>query len=399
MDIADLLVLCPQMGASDIHLTVGTPPAMRIHGRIERVAGAEPLTREKLRVMLYDILTEQQKSRFEENKELDFAVELANVGRFRVNAFIGRNGEGAVFRNIPTKIMGFEELGLPDVVRSMAEFDKGLVLVTGPTGSGKSTTLAAMIDLINRTRHEHILTIEDPIEFVHPHQKCIVNQREVGPHTFSFANALRSALREDPDVILIGEMRDLETIGMAITAAETGHLVFGTLHTMGAPQTVDRIIDVFPTDQQEQVRAQLADSIRGVVSQALLPVAQGRGRVAALEIMVANSAIRNLIREAKTFQMASVIETNTASGMCTLDQSLKKLMREGRITREVALGKAHDRQSLEEEDTANVNGAESSFGNARSLNSVLGAPPTAVPVPAGAGAGQQQPSWGKKINY
>lgn len=395
MDIADLLIMCPQMGASDIHLTVGSPPAMRVHGRIQRIDGAEPLSREKMRTMLYDILTDQQKSRFEERKELDFAVELANVGRFRVNAFVGRNGEGAVFRNIPTKILNFDELGLPPVVRDMAEFDKGLVLVTGPTGSGKSTTLAAMIDLINRTRHEHILTIEDPIEFVHQHQKCIVNQREVGPHTHSFSNALRSALREDPDVILIGEMRDLETIGMAITAAETGHLVFGTLHTMGAPQTVDRIVDVFPTDQQEQVRAQLAESIRGVISQALLPVAQGKGRVAALEIMVANSAIRNLIREAKTFQMHSVIETNTASGMCTLDQSLKKLLREGRITREVALGKAHDAAALEDFGADNGESANT-FGSARSLNAVLGAP--AAPAPAAAGA-QQQPAWGKKINY
>jgi twitching motility protein PilT len=398
MDIADLLVLCPQMGASDIHLTVGAPPSMRIHGHIDRIEGAPPLTREKLRTMLYDILTDQQKSRFEENKELDFAVELANVGRFRVNAFTGRNGEGAVFRNIPTKIMGFEELGLPDIVRTLAECDKGLVLVTGPTGSGKSTTLAAMIDLINKTRHEHILTIEDPIEFVHQHHSCIVNQREIGAHTHSFTNALRSALREDPDVILIGEMRDLETISLAITAAETGHLVFGTLHTMGAPQTVDRIIDVFPTEQQAQVRTQLAESIRGVISQALLPVAQGKGRVAALEIMVANAAIRNLIREAKTFQMHSVIETCNKDGMRTLDQSLKELLKAGKITRESAVSKAIDATLFDDVggDAAATPG--SGYGAPRSLNSVL-----SVPAPAAsqqsAAAPQPQPAWGKKIAY
>jgi twitching motility protein PilT len=393
MDIADLLMLAPKMGASDIHLTVGSPPAMRIHGKIKRVEGAPELSREELRVMLYDILTDQQKARYEEQHELDFAVELNNVGRFRVNAFVGRNGEGAVFRTIPTKILTFDDLGLPEIVRTLARSDKGLVLVTGPTGSGKSTTLAAMIDLINQERSEHILTIEDPIEFVHPHKNCIVNQREVGPHTHSFSNALRSALREDPDVILIGEMRDLETISMAITAAETGHLVFGTLHTMGAPQTVDRVIDVFPTDQQEQIRAQFAEAIRGVVSQALLPTADGKGRVAALEIMVATSAIRNLVREAKTFQMHSVIETNNKEGMCTLDQSLKQLLKAGKITHEVALSKAHDPEALE--GAVGSGGFEpmgAMNGGARSMDAVFGTASTQQ-------SPQPQPQWGKKINY
>ncbi|HEY3269407.1 MAG TPA: type IV pilus twitching motility protein PilT [Armatimonadota bacterium] len=391
MDIADLLILAPQMGASDIHLTVGAQPALRVHGRIQRLPDCPVLSREVLRTMLYDILTDTQKAKFEEQHELDFAVELQGVGRYRVNAFMNRSGEGAVFRSIPDKIKGFEELGLPDVVRQLARCDKGLVLVTGPTGSGKSTTLAAMIDLINTERQEHILTVEDPIEFVHPHKNCIVNQREVGPHTHSFENALRSALREDPDVIMVGEMRDLETIALAITAAETGHLVFGTLHTMGAPQTVDRVIDVFPTDQQSQIRAQFAESIRGVVSQILMRRADGSGRVAALEIMVANSAIRNLIREGKTFQMHSVIETCTRDGMCTLDQSLKELVKSGRVTKEDALAKATDPDSLEsiEADGARRDGGGNGMGG-RSLDSILGSPISSQ---------QQQPSWGKKINY
>lgn len=389
MDIADLLMLAPKMGASDLHLTVDAPPSLRVHGSIQHIEGAPVLTREMLRGMLYDVLTDQQKARFQEERELDFAVELSEVGRFRVNAFMGRTGEGAVFRTIPTRIKTFNELGMPDIVRTLARSNKGLVLVTGPTGSGKSTTLAAMVDLINEERSQHILTIEDPIEFVHQHKRCIVNQREVGPHTNSFSNALRSALREDPDVILIGEMRDLETIAMAITAAETGHLVFGTLHTMGAPQTVDRVIDVFPTDQQSQIRAQFAESIRGVISQALLPTADGRGRVAALEIMVANSAIRNLIREGKTFQMHSVIETSMKDGMTTLDQSLKALVKAGRITLETALGHATDPEALENTDSDGGRGGMDAFGAGNGRDAVFGV----------AATGQQQPQWGRKINY
>lgn len=385
MDIADLLMMAPDAGASDIHLTVGCPPAMRINGSIVRVEGAEPLTRDKLRSMLYEILTDQQKARFEENKELDFAVELAGVGRFRVNAFVGRTGEGAAFRAIPNAIRTFEELGLPPICAELARSEKGLLLVTGPTGSGKSTTLATMIDLINRERQCHILTIEDPIEFIHEHQSSIVNQREVGPHTHSFSNALRSALREDPDVILIGEMRDLETISLAITAAETGHFVLGTLHTMGAPQTVDRIIDVFPADQQEQVRAQLADSIRGVISQTLLKRADGRGRVAGLEIMVANSAIRNLIREAKTFQIHSVMETATKEGMRTMDQHLKELVQAGIVTREEAAMRLFDPHALD--GLAPSAGRGPAFG-------VQNTNPFVQPAnPPGA------PQWGKRINY
>lgn len=386
MDIADLLILAPQMGASDLHLTVGAPPSLRIHGHIQAVPGVPELTRETIRTMLYDVLTDSQKARFEENHELDFAVELTDVGRFRVNAFVTRRGEGAVFRVIPSRIKTFAELGLPEIVRTLARNEKGMVLVTGPTGSGKSTTLATMIDLINEERQDHIITIEDPIEFIHPHKGCIVNQREVGPHTNSFSAALRAALREDPDIILVGEMRDLETIAMAITAAETGHLVFGTLHTMGAPQTVDRVIDVFPTDQQAQIRAQFAESIRGVISQTLVPTTDGKGRAAALEIMIATPAIRNLIREGKTFQMHSVIETSTREGMCTLDQSLKTLIESGRVKREDALRKAFDGDALDLETAPSDNNSGFSMGSQGFQNGT-------------AGTAQRQPSWGKPINY
>ena len=390
MDIADLLILAPQMGASDLHLTVGAPPSLRVHGHISPIDGAQVLTREVIRAMLYDVLTDQQKARFEEHHELDFAIEMANVGRFRVNAFVTRNGEGAVFRTIPTKIRSFGELGLPEIVRTLSRCDKGLVLVTGPTGSGKSTTLATMVDMINEERSDHILTIEDPIEFVHQHKGCIVNQREVGPHTDSFSNALRSALREDPDVILIGEMRDLETIGMAITAAETGHLVFGTLHTMGAPQTVDRVIDVFPTDQQSQIRAQFAEAVRGVISQILVPTMDGTGRAAAMEIMVATPAIRNLIREGKTFQMHSVIETSTRDGMCTLDQSLKTLVVSGKISKEDALRKAFDPDAFDVPDSGGAHEDAFSFGSPRQA---------AAQQNSGAPTPGKQPTWGKPINY
>lgn len=390
MDIADLLILAPQMGASDLHLTVDSPPALRVHGHIQPLEGAPVLTREAIRVMLYDVLTDVQKARFEENHELDFAVELANVGRFRVNAFVTRNGEGAVFRTIPSRIKTFAELGLPEIVRTLARCDKGLVLVTGPTGSGKSTTLATMVDLINEERHDHILTIEDPIEFVHQHKGCIVNQREVGPHTNSFSTALRAALREDPDIILVGEMRDLETIGMAITAAETGHLVFGTLHTMGAPQTVDRVIDVFPTDQQSQIRAQFAEAIRGVISQTLLSTKDGKGRAMAMEIMIATPAIRNLIREGKTFQMHSVIETSTRDGMCTLDQSLKALIVSGKVSREEAIRKAFDPDNFDIGDDGKSHDEAYSFSNRQ--------PGSNGPNGSG-GQPPKQPSWGKPINY
>lgn len=339
-DIEELLKATVDDGASDLHLTVGTPPAYRVHGEMVRFDMPE-LTRDILWPMLRGILTGEQQARFSELRDLDFSIEIPGLARFRANFYMGRRGEGAVFRVIPTKIKTAEELGLPPSVMQLSHCEKGLVLVTGPTGSGKSTTLAAMVDLINQERAAHILTVEDPIEFVHPHKKCLVNQREVRVHTESFASALRAALREDPDVILVGEMRDLETIALAVSAAETGHLVFGTLHTSSAAQTVDRIIDVFPPHQQSQIRTQLAESIQGVIAQTLLPKVGG-GRVAALEIMIQTTAIKNLIREGKTYQLPSVIETNNNLGMQTLDQALQALLLAGKITPAVALSKGLD---------------------------------------------------------
>lgn len=345
MDIAELLQIAVSRKASDLHLTVGAPPTLRMNGSMEGLE-MDLLTRESIHRMIYDVLNDEQKSRFEEHHDMDFSVELANVARFRVNIFVGRTGEGAVFRVIPTKIMSLKDLGLPDILEHLTEHDRGLVLVTGPTGSGKSTTLAAMVDLVNTNRKGHILTIEDPIEFVHTHKGCIVNQREVGPHTESFGSALRAALREDPDVILVGEMRDLETISLAVTAAETGHLVFGTLHTSSAAQTIDRIIDVFPPHQQSQIRAQLAESIQGIVAQTLIPTADEHGRVAAVEIMTGSAAVRNLIRDGKTFQLLSVIQTSSGEGMQSKDQSLRDLLKLRKITMEQALKHAVDRISF-----------------------------------------------------
>ncbi|MCD6384560.1 type IV pilus twitching motility protein PilT [Candidatus Sumerlaeota bacterium] len=333
MDFAELLISAIEKNASDLHLTVGSPPMVRIHGTIQSLnQGSKPLTQEELHILLYDLLSEEQRKRLERDKELDFALELKNVGRFRVNVFYSRRGEGAVFRYIPTTIKGFAELGLPEkTLINICNHKKGLVLVTGPTGCGKSTTLAAMVDYINSTREEHILTIEDPIEFIHPHKKCIVNQREVGTHTHSFAKALRSALREDPDVILVGEMRDLETISLALTAAETGHLVFGTLHTINAPKTVDRIIDVFPPEQQQQIRIMFAEASLAVISQVLLKKLDGTGRIPALEIMISTTAIKSLIRESKTHQIPSIIQTSQKIGMKSLDQTLKNLVMMGMV--------------------------------------------------------------------
>jgi len=346
MDITELLSFTKKVGASDLHLSAGNPPMVRVDGEMRRIKMPPP-TREEIHHLIYDIMGDEQKKLFEENKEIDFSQELAGIARFRVNIFFQRNGEAAVFRTIPTKVYSIEELGLPSILKELASKEKGMILVTGPTGSGKSTTLAAIIDFINNTKKGHIITIEDPIEFVHESKKCLVNQREVGPNTKSFSNALRSALREDPDVILVGEMRDLETISLAITASETGHLVFGTLHTSSAAKTVDRILDVFPSDQQDQIRAMFAESIQGIVAQKLLPKADGKGRVAALEIMLGTVGIRNLIREKKTFQIPSMIQTGIGLGMQTLDQSLKKLYQEGLITKEDALEKAFDRRSME----------------------------------------------------
>jgi twitching motility protein PilT len=333
LDFATLLMTIIEKNASDLHLTVGNPPMLRVHGSIQPINTAEqPLTQELLHASLYDILTEEQRKRLERDKELDFALELKNVGRFRVNVFYTRRGEGAAFRYIPRELKSFEELGLPEeTLRQICDRKKGLVLVTGPTGSGKSTSLAAMVDHINSNRPDHIITIEDPIEFIHEHKKCIVNQREVGSNTQSFSNALRSALREDPDVILVGEMRDLETISLALTAAETGHLVFGTLHTMNAPKTVDRVIDVFPPGQQQQIRIMFAEAIAAVISQVLLKRKDGTGRIAALEVMIATTAVKSLIREGKTHQLPSVIQTSQKLGMQHMDQVLKNLAMKGRV--------------------------------------------------------------------
>ena len=340
MDIEELLRKTVHSQASDLHLTVGAPPTIRLHGEMQKLPYPE-LTRDALRMMMIGILTGEQQNRFEDKRDLDFSIEIPNLARFRANFFVGRRGEGAVFRVIPTEIKSFTDLGLPPVLAQMAREERGLVLVTGPTGSGKSTTLAAMVDLINSERAAHILTVEDPIEFVHPHKKCLVNQREVKVHTESFASALRAALREDPDVILVGEMRDLETISLAVSAAETGHLVFGTLHTSSAAQTVDRIIDVFPPHQQSQIRTQLSESLQGVIAQTLIPKIGG-GRVAALEIMTTTAAVKNLIREGKTFQLPSVIETGSTVGMQTLGQALQELVIKGKITPESAVAKGLD---------------------------------------------------------
>jgi twitching motility protein PilT len=335
--IDDLLAGIEALDASDLHLAAGSPPLVRVNGVLHPLDDAAVLTPEETQQLLYQILSTEQQKRLEIERQIDISHSLAGIGRFRVNVFFQRGAVGAAFRLIPHKIRSLEELGLPPVLQKLTERPRGLVLVTGPTGSGKSTTLAAMIDEINRTRAAHILTIEDPIEFLHRHRKCLVNQREIGGDARGFADALRGALRQDPDVILLGEMRDLETIGTALTAAETGHLVFATLHTRGAAATIDRIIDVFPGEQQAQIRAQLASALEGVVTQTLLPTADGRGRVAALEIMLPDYAVRNLIRQRKLEQMYSVIQTGTARGMQTLEQALADLVQRGTITTEVAV--------------------------------------------------------------
>jgi len=345
MEIKELLVITKEKDASDLHLNVGVPPVVRVNGKLEKLNLPE-LTPQNTHEMIYSILNERQKTDFEKYGELDLSYELANVARFRINVFKHRRGEGAAFRLIPEKIKSLSELNLPSIISSFTEKDKGFVLVTGPTGSGKSTTIAALIDIINKERYDNIITIEDPIEFIHSHKNCLVSQREIGSHTKSFASALRNALREDPDIILVGEMRDLETISMALTAAETGHLVFSTLHTISAAETVERIIDVFPPHQQNQVRMQLAGSILGIVAQTLMPTLDGKGRVPALEVMIANPAIRNLIREGKVYQIPSTIQISKKDGMKSLDQSLKDLLMEGKISREDALKKAIDKKAF-----------------------------------------------------
>lgn len=345
MQITDLLAFGAKNKASDLHLSSGISPMIRVHGDMRRINLPE-MSAEEVGNMVTSVMNDHQRKIYQQNLEVDFSFELPNVARFRVNAFnIGR-GPAAVFRTIPSTVLSLEELKAPSIFQKIAESPRGMVLVTGPTGSGKSTTLAAMINYINETQPAHILTIEDPIEFVHQSKKSLINQRELHQHTLSFANALRSALREDPDVILVGEMRDPETIGLALTAAETGHLVFGTLHTTGAAKTVDRIVDVFPAGEKEMVRSMLSESLTAVISQNLLKTHDGNGRVASHEILIANPAVRNLIRENKITQINSVLQTGQASGMQTMDQSLQSLVRQRLIAPEVARRRAQNSESM-----------------------------------------------------
>ena len=344
MDITELLAFSAKNGASDLHLSAGLPPMIRVDGDVRRI-NLPAMEHKEVHALIYDIMNDKQRKDFEEFFETDFSFEVPGVARFRVNAFNHNRGAGAVFRTIPSKVLTMEDLGMGKVFQKISEMPRGIVLVTGPTGSGKSTTLAAMIDYINDSRYEHILTIEDPIEFVHESKKCLVNQREVHRDTLGFAEALRSALREDPDIILVGEMRDLETIRLALTAAETGHLVFGTLHTTSAAKTIDRVVDVFPAEEKSMIRSMLSESLQAVVSQTLMKK-NGGGRVAAHEIMMGTPAIRNLIREDKVAQMYSAIQTGGALGMQTLDQCLQGLVKKGLVSREVAREKAKSPDSI-----------------------------------------------------
>ncbi|MGD0084554.1 MAG: PilT/PilU family type 4a pilus ATPase [Acidimicrobiales bacterium] len=346
LDLDDLLTYAVENGASDLHLANQLPPCIRVDGSLRPIEGLPRVDNEQIREMIYRILTQNFRERFEATKELDASHMIHGVGRFRVNVFQQRGSVGAVLRAIPHEIPAFDSLGLPDVVASFAELRRGLVLVTGPTGSGKSTSLASLVNIINRTKPLHIMTVEDPIEFLHTHQRAIVNQREVGSDTESFSEALRHVLRQDPDVILVGEMRDIETIATALTAAETGHLVFATLHTQDAPQTIDRIIDVFPTSQQDQVRIQLAGSLEAVVTQQLIISSTGLGRVPVSEVMICTPAIRNLVRSAKTHQIYSLMQTGGAQGMQTMDQGLARAVKAGRITEAVAFDRCHDPSEL-----------------------------------------------------
>jgi len=342
VDISELLAFSVKNGASDLHLSAGEPPMIRIHGDMTKIK-VPPIEQQQIQKMVYDIMNDNQRKTFEERLELDFSFALGDIARFRVNAFWQYRGMSAVFRTIPTTILTMEQLNCPPIFKEIAMLPRGICLVTGPTGSGKSTTLAAMINYRNEQEKGHILTIEDPIEFVHESKNCLISQREVGPHTHSFANSLKSALREDPDVILVGELRDLETISLALTAAETGHMVFGTLHTSSAPKTMDRIIDVFPAAEKDMVRSMLSESLRSVISQSLLKTKDGKGRVAAHEILIGNPAVRNIIRENKLAQLVSVMQTGQRDGMQTLDMCLQNLVAQGKITRQAAMEKAQNK--------------------------------------------------------
>ena len=345
--IPELLGKLLEAQGSDLHLTAGTPPTVRVHGELERLEEYPPLTPRALQGMIYAILPQKMRERFEQELELDMSYSLPGRARFRVNVYMQRDAVGAVFRVIPFEIKGLDDLGLPPVAADLARFPRGFVVVTGPTGSGKSTTLAAMVDVVNRERAGHIMTVEDPIEFLHKHKSCVVNQREIGADTHSFAAALKHVLRQDPDVILVGEMRDLETISTAITAAETGHLVFATLHTQDAPQTIDRIIDVFPPHQQQQTRVQLSTTLQGVITQQLVPTVDGKGRVVAAEVMVATPGIRNLIREGKVHQIYSAMQAGGRYGMQTMDMSLASHVKAGRVTQQMAFERCHDPEELQ----------------------------------------------------
>jgi len=344
MDITELLAFSVENDASDLHLSTGSPPLIRVDGDVRKL-NIPAFDAKDVNALVYDIMNDRQRKEYEEKLEVDFSFEVPNLARFRVNAFNQNRGPAAVFRTIPSKILSLDDLGCPEIFREISDTPRGLVLVTGPTGSGKSTTLAAMVDYINKSKNDHILTIEDPIEFVHENHMCLINQREVHRDTLSFEAALRSALREDPDVILVGEMRDLETIRLAMTAAETGHLVFGTLHTTSAPKTIDRIIDVFPGEEKSMVRSMLSESLRAVISQTLIKKTGG-GRVAAHEIMIGVPAIRNLIREDKIAQMYSAIQTGMQHGMQTMDQCLQNLVNRGMISKQDAMEKAVDKNQF-----------------------------------------------------
>jgi len=358
--VPELLEIVLERGASDLHMTAGAPPTIRLHGDLIRLVDYPILSPRALQGMIYAILPQKMRERLEQELELDMSYALPGKARFRVNVYYQRDSIGAAFRLIPYEIKTVESLGLPSVVTDLARYPRGFVVVTGPTGSGKSTSLAGMVDIVNRERSAHIMTVEDPIEFLHKHQQCIVNQREVGSDTHSFAQALKHVLRQDPDVILVGEMRDLETISTAITAAETGHLVFATLHTQDAPQTIDRIIDVFPPHQQQQVRVQLATTLQGIVTQQLLQTADGRSRAVACEVLICTPAVRNLIREGKVHQIYSIMQAGGRFGMQTMDQALANLVKEGKISQQLAYERSHDPEEL----NRLIGGAGASYGAA-----------------------------------